>query len=109
MEIIAVQLDLGRQKERFDFIKSFVDNAEKWGYNTIILYIECSIRTKVTPFLDENDTYSLEELKAIADYIENKGLNAIPAFENFYHIEKLLQYKEAASLSEFKEIGRAHV
>lgn len=33
MEIIAVQLDLGRQKERFDFIKSFVDNAEKWGYN----------------------------------------------------------------------------
>ena len=64
MEIIAVQLDLGRQKERFDYIKSFVDNAKKWGYNTIILYIECSIRTKVTPFLDENDTYSLEELKA---------------------------------------------
>ena len=50
MEIIAVQLDLGRQKERFDYIKSFVDNAKKWGYNTIILYIECSIRTKVTPF-----------------------------------------------------------
>ena len=81
MEIIAVQLDLGRQKERFDFIKGFVDNAKKWGYNTIILYIECSIRTKVTPFSDENDTYSLEEIKAIADYIENKGLNAIPAFE----------------------------
>ena len=62
MEIIAVQLDLGRQKERFDFIKGFVDNAKKWGYNTIILYIECSIRTKVTPFSDENDTYSLEEI-----------------------------------------------
>lgn len=103
MEIIAVQLDLGRQKERFDFIKSFVDNVKKWGYNTIILYIECSIRTKVTPFLDENDTYSLEELKVIADYIENSGLTAIPAFENFYHIEKLLQYKEAAYLSEFTD------
>lgn len=103
MEIIAVQLDLGRQKERFDFIKCFVDNAKKWGYNTIILYIECSIRTKVTPFLDENDTYSLEELKVIADYIENSGLTAIPAFENFYHIEKLLQYKEAAYLSEFTD------
>ena len=103
MEIIAVQLDLGRQKERFDFIKSFVDNAKKWGYNTIILYIECSIRTKVTPFSDENDTYSLEELKVIADYIENSGLTAIPAFENFYHIEKLLQYEEAAYLSEFTD------
>lgn len=32
MEIVAVQLDLGRQKERLDFIKSFVDNAKKWGY-----------------------------------------------------------------------------
>ena len=103
MEIIAVQLDLGRQKERFDFIKSFVDNAKKWGYNTIILYIECSIRTKVTPFLAEDDTYSLDEIKEIADYIEASGLNAVPAFENFYHIEKMLQYKEGAWLSEFKD------
>ena len=103
MKIIAVQIDLGRQKERFDFIKSFVDNAKKSGYNTIILYLECSIRTKVTPFFDEDDTYSMDEIREIADYIESKGLLAIPAFENFYHIEKLLQYKEAASLSEFKD------
>ena len=103
MKIIAVQIDLGRQKERFDFIKSFVDNAKKSGYNTIILYLECSIRTKATPFFDEDDTYSMDEIREIADYIESKGLLAIPAFENFYHIEKLLQYKEAASLSEFKD------
>ncbi len=103
MEIIAIQLDLGRQKERFDFIKSFVDNAKKRGYNTIILYIECSIRTTVTPFLDKDDSYSLEELKEITGYIETKGLDAIPAFENFYHIEKILQYKETASLSEFND------
>ena len=103
MKIVAVQIDLGRQKEKIEFIKSFVDNAEKWGYNTIILYLECSIRTKVTPFFDEDDTYSMTEIKEIADYIEDKGLLAIPAFENFYHIEKLLQYKEAASLSEFKD------
>ena len=103
MEIIAVQLDLGRQKERFDFIKGFVDNAKKWGYNTIILYIECSIRTTVTTFLDKEDTYSLEELKEIVEYIESSGLTLIPAFENFYHIEKLLQYKEAAEFSEFAD------
>ena len=86
MKIVAVQIDLGRQKEKIEFIKSFVDNAEKWGYNTIILYLECSIRTKVTPFLNEEDTYSLEELKEIADYIESKGLLAIPAFENFFQL-----------------------
>ena len=103
MKIVAVQIDLGRQKEKIEFIKNFVDNAEKWGYNTIILYLECSIRTKVTPFSDEDDTYSMTEIKEIAGYIEDKGLLAIPAFENFYHIEKLLQYKEAASLSEFKD------
>lgn len=103
MEIIALQLDLGRQKERIDFIENFVDNAKKWGYNTIILYLECSIRTSVTPFLDEDDSYSVEELKVIAEYIENKGLTAIPAFENFYHIEKLLMYDEAKDLSEFAD------
>ncbi len=103
MKIVAVQLDLGRQKEKLEFIKSFVDNAKKWGYNTIILYIECSIRTKVTPFSDEDDTYSMDEIGEIANYIESKGLTAIPAFENFYHIEKLLQYKEAAGFSEFTD------
>ena len=103
MEIIAVQLDLGRQKETFDFLKSFVDNAKNRGYNTIILYIECSIRTKVTSFLDVDDTYSMDEIREIADYIEASGLTAVPAFENFYHIEKLLQYKEAAKFSEFTD------
>ena len=58
MKIIAYQIDLARQKERIDYLKTLVDKAEKWGYNTIILYIECSIRTTVTTFLDKEDTYS---------------------------------------------------
>ena len=58
-------------------------------------------KNKSHPVFDEDDTYSMDEIREIADYIESKGLLAIPAFENFYHIEKLLQYKEAASLSEF--------
>ena len=103
MKIVAVQIDLGRQKEKIEFIKSFVDNAKKWGYNAIILYLECCVRTSVTPFLDEDDSYSLNELKSIVDYIENSGLTAIPAFENFYHVEKLLRYKEAENLSEFTD------
>lgn len=101
MDIIALQIDLGRQKERLDFIKNYVDFAKKWGYNAIILYLECSIRTSVTPFLDVDDSYSLEELGVIANYIEEQGLTAIPAFENFYHIEKLLQYDEMKDFSEF--------
>ena len=39
MKIVAIQLDLGRQKEKIEFIKRFVYNAQKWGYNTIILYL----------------------------------------------------------------------
>lgn len=103
MEIVALQLDLGRQKERLDFIENMVSYAKKWGYNTIILYLECSVRTSVTPFLDVDDTYSLDEIKAIAEYIEGQGLNAIPAFENFYHIEKLLRYDEMKGFSEFND------
>lgn len=60
-------------------------------------------KNKSHAFFDEDDTYSMAEIKEIAGYIEDKGLLAIPAFENFYHIEKLLQYEEAAYLSEFTD------
>lgn len=103
MDIVALQIDLGRQKEHIDFLKSFVLNAKKWGYNTILLYLECSVRTSVTPFLDVDDTYSLAEIKELAEFIETNGMNAIPAFENFSHIEKLLQYDEAKVFSEFTD------
>lgn len=103
MKMIALQIDLARQKEKIDYVKSYVDMAKKYGYNTVFLYLETCVRTEDTPHFDETETYSLAEMKEIVDYIETSGLTAIPAFENFYHVEKLLFYKEFAHLAEFSD------
>ena len=33
--MIALQIDLARQKEKIDYVKSYVDMAKKYGYNTV--------------------------------------------------------------------------
>ncbi len=103
MKIIAAQLDLARQKESVSFIKEYVDFVCKNGYNTVFLYLEASVRTSITPFFDEAQSYSMEEMKEIVDYIESRNMQAVPAFENLYHMEKFLQYDELAHLSEYTD------
>ena len=62
MELIILQMDLGRQKENLPYMKSYVDFAKKSGYNAILFYMESAVRTEDTSFLNPDDTYSLEEL-----------------------------------------------
>lgn len=101
MEIIAFSLDLARQKERPEFIRKQMDFLRRCGYNTILLYLEASVRTSVTPFFDPAASYSTEELAALADYGASVGLDVIPAFETLSHMEKFFVYDELADLSEF--------
>ncbi len=103
MKIVALQIDLARQKENIEYIKSYADFAKANGYNTMFLYLEASVRTSITEFFDKEHSYSMVELKEIVDYIEGLGLMAVPAFENLYHMEKFLQYDELAHLSEFSD------
>ncbi len=103
MEIIALQIDLARQKESIEFVKGYADFAKANGYNTLFLYLEASVRTSITEFFDPEQSYSMEELAEMVDYIEGIGLSAVPAFENLYHMEKFLQYDELAHLSEFAD------
>jgi len=101
MEIIAFSLDLARQKERPEFIREQMDFLRRCGYNTLLLYLEASVRTSVTPFFDPAASYSTDELAALADYGASIGLDVIPAFETLSHMEKFFVYDELADLSEF--------
>ncbi len=101
MKIVAIQIDLARQKEHVSYVKEYVDFAKQNGYNTVFFYLEASVRTSLTPFFHPSVSYSMEELKEMVDYVESNGLVAVPAFENLYHMEKFLQYDQLAHLSEF--------
>lgn len=105
-QIISVFIDLSSQRERPDFIKGYADFCKKWGYNTIILSLNAAVRTSVTPFFNVDDSYSKEEISDIVNYIESIGMDVIPAFENAFHMEKMLSYKETERFAEFEDVWK---
>ncbi|MBE7083155.1 MAG: hypothetical protein E7373_00960 [Clostridiales bacterium] len=100
MEIYCAQLDLARQKESVEYVKSYADFIKSCGYNTLFLYLENAVRTESTWFFNEKDTYSIEEMSEIVNYAESIGLDVIPCFEVLPHMEKFLEYKELEHLAE---------
>lgn len=102
----CLQLDLARQKENLEFIKSYADFAAESGYNALILYLENAVRTKDTSFFDPDETYSEQEISEIVDYAEARGLDVIPALENLGHLEKFFMYPELENLSEITDYQR---
>ena len=100
MEIYCAQLDLARQKESVEYVKSYANFIKECGYNTLFLYLENAVRTESTWFFNKEDTYSIEEMAEIVDYAEGIGLDVIPNFEVLSHMEKFLEYKELEHLAE---------
>lgn len=100
MEIKAIQIDLARQKENLPFIFSYMDFAKKYEYNTVVLYLENAVRTEDTCFFNEEETYSIAEIKKIVAYAQSQGLDIIPAFETLGHLEKFFEYEQLRPLSE---------
>lgn len=103
LEIIAFSIDLARQKERVEFVKNQMKFCRANGYNTVLLYLEASVRTSVTAFFDKAYSYSLDEIADIVNYGESIGLDVVPAFETLAHMEKFFVYKQLSDLAEFDD------
>ncbi len=103
MYLRILQIDLGRQKERIDYIESFVKFAKRYGYNAVLLYLENAVRTPDTEFFNKDRTYSMDEMREIVEIIEREGMDAIPAFENLDHLENFLMYPEFSDIAECKD------
>lgn len=103
LDLRWLQIDLARQKESVEFVKSYADFAVQCGYNGLLLYLENAVRTKDTYFFDSAETYSEEEIKEIINYAESKGLEVVPALENLGHLEKFFVYPELEELSEITD------
>ena len=62
MQLICLQIDLARQKENVEYIKSYIDLAKDNGYNSVLVYLENAVRTKDTQYFNKEETYSEEEI-----------------------------------------------
>lgn len=100
LKIKAVQLDLARQKENIEFILSFIDFIKKYGFNTIVLYLEGRIKTNSFPYIKDEDSYSKEEMKEVVKYADKKGIDVIPVVSTLGHTELFLQFPQMRHLAE---------
>ena len=100
MELICAQIDLARQKENLPFVKSYIDFAAENGYNAMLCYLENAVRSSETQYFDKDDTYSLDEMRELVKYGDDKGVSLIPVFENLGHLEKFFAYPQLENLSE---------
>ena len=102
LKLRVAQLDLARQMENLDYIKSFIDFIGRCGYNALGLYLEGRIRTKCFPYPPPNESYTIEEMDTIVKYANTKGIEIIPMFALFGHAELFLKYKEMEQLAELR-------
>jgi hypothetical protein len=108
VKIKAVQLDLARQKENLEYVKSFIDFISRYGINTLVLYLEAVIRTKTFPWIEEKFAYEPAEIKEIVAYAAKYKIDVMPVVATFAHTERFLRHKQLAHLAELagEEQGR---
>ena len=99
-KIRAVQLDLARQMETIDFIKSFIDFIAGNGYNTLALYLEGRIKTRSFPYQPDNESYTPEQMIDIVRYAGMNNIEVIPVVSVLGHAELFLKYSELENLAE---------
>jgi len=96
----AVQLDLARQMETPEFIRSFIDILADNGYNALMLYLEDRIRTASYPYPGKDESYSEDEIRELVRYGEQKGIELFPCVATLGHAERFLRRPELEELSE---------
>lgn len=112
LDLIILQIDLARQKETVDFVKSYIDFAKDNGYNAVLMYLEAAVKVECTPFFNDDETYTPGEIREIVAYGNEKGIDIIPALEDLAHVENFLRHPQLAFISECQDAqvdGRAIV
>jgi len=103
MKIKAIQLDLARQMETEKFIFEFIDFISKYGFNSLVLYLEGRIKTQTFSFPSEEESYTLKQVKRIVTYAKKRNIETIPVVSNLGHANMFLQYPELIQLAELRE------
>ncbi len=100
LKIKCLQLDLARQKEKFEYVKNYFDFAKRCGYDTVMIYLENVVKTSETQFFNDDESYSKEEMSEIVEYAQKIGLGLIPYLQNLSYLEKFFKYENLKHFSE---------
>jgi len=101
----GIQLDLARQPETLDYIRSFTDFVSRHGFNHLVLYLEGRIRTKSFPFRKARESYTPDDMRRIVDYAGKKKVEVVPVVSMLGHAEQFLECPELEHLAELRGGG----
>lgn len=96
----GLQLDLARQTESREYIKSFIDFAAEHHFTTVGIYLEWKIRTELYDVGE--DGYTPELLRELDDYAYSKKIILVPGLSALGHCEMLLKDPRYQHLAELK-------
>lgn len=99
-DVRAVQIDLARQIETTEMVKSFFDVCADAGMNMVVMYLEDRIKTECYPYSHDKESYSKEEIKELVSYAEGLGLELVPVVSPIGHTERFMRHSELKPLAE---------
>lgn len=86
-------------------VKRFIDTIKKMGYNMLMLYTEDTYEVDNQPrFGYLRGRYSKEEMKEIAAYGEEQGVELIPCIQTLAHLNQYLRWSEVAAVKDVNDI-----
>ena len=101
-DIRAAQIDLARQIETVETVKTFFNIAAEAGLNTIVMYLEDRVKTETYPYSPDNESYSPDQVRELVAHAEKLGLDLIPVVSPVGHTERFLRHPELKHLAELR-------
>lgn len=103
---IGVMLDCSRNAVmRPSAVKNYMDILSKMGYNMLMLYTEDTYEVEGEPFFGYlRGRYSENELKDIADYGEQVGIEVIPCIQTLAHLNQIFRWSCYKSINDTEDI-----
>lgn len=83
----------------------FADRLALMGYNMLMIYLEDLLKLNSRKYFGYmRGRYSAEELKAIDDYCNDYGIEAVPCLECYGHMEKYFFWWESADIKDTSSV-----
>ncbi|MFR7855595.1 MAG: family 20 glycosylhydrolase, partial [Acutalibacteraceae bacterium] len=103
---IGVMLDCSRNAVmKPSSVKNYMDILSKMGYNMLMLYTEDTYEVEDEPFFGYlRGRYSENELKDIADYGEQVGIEVIPCIQTLAHLNQIFRWSCYKSINDTEDI-----
>lgn len=104
--MFGVMLDCSRNAVyKVETVKKFIDDLSAMGYNTLMLYTEDTYEIPNQPrFGYLRGRYSLDELREIVNYGEEKGVELIPCIQTLAHLNQIFRWGEYCAYRDIDDI-----